>query len=322
MAAVDSFQLLYREIARSCNCYVETLALVGAFYTASKAVVFVRECYSLIRLHFIPRLMYNRNLVRRFGEWAVIYGASETVAKAYAEELATHGVSIILISRDRSSVEGTARAIADSHGVETVLVEADFSHGHAACRSVQDALMNKDVGFLVNSVDSSLDYSQRFADLSEDRLWDAINRNVTAATLMARVVLPGMAERGRGAVINISSGRCCKPTLNKAAFSASTAYLDHISRALHYEYSRRGIFVQSLVPFGVASPETEDGGARAGCSRWLVPHPRVYARHAISTLGISHRTTGYWPHSLQFWFLQYMPEWMWIWGTHMLSGTG
>ncbi|KAJ8396242.1 hypothetical protein AAFF_G00021090 [Aldrovandia affinis] len=318
MAAVDSFQLLYREIARSCNCYVETLALVGAFYTASKAVVFARDCYSLIRLHFIPRLMYNRNLVRRFGEWAVIYGASEAVAKAYAEELARHGVSIILISRNSTSVEGAAKAIADSHGVETVLVEADFSEGLAACRPIQDALREKDIGFLVNSVDLSLDYPQRFTDLSEDRLWESINRNITAAMLLARIILPGMVERGRGALINISSGRCCKPTPNKAAFSASTAYLDHVSRALHYEYGHRGIFVQSLVPFRVASQETEDRG-RARCSGWLVPHPQVYARHAISTLGISHRTTGYWPHSLQFWLLQYMPEWMWVWGTHMLT---
>ncbi|KAG9347493.1 hypothetical protein JZ751_005060 [Albula glossodonta] len=298
MAAVDSFQLLYREIARSCSCYVETLALVGAFYTASKAVVFARDCYTLIRLHFIPRLMYNRNLVHRFGGWAVIYGATEAVAKAYAEELARHGVSIILISRNSSSVEGTAKAIADSHGVETVLVEADFSQGHAVCRPIQNAVMGKDIGFLVNSIDLSLDYPQRFTDLPEDRLWDTINRNITAATLMTRIVLPGMVERGRGAVINISSGWCCKPTPNKAAFSASTAYLDHVSRALHYEYGHRGIFVQSLVPFCVASPDNVERRSMR-CGGWLVPHPRVYARHAISTLGISHRTTGYWPHSLQ-----------------------
>ncbi|KAJ8270730.1 hypothetical protein GJAV_G00118600 [Gymnothorax javanicus] len=321
MAAVDSFQLLYREIARSCNCYVETLALVGAFYTASKVVVLVRDCYSLIRLHFIPRLMYNRNFIRQYGEWAVFHGVSEPVAKAYAEELASQGVNIILVCLDSSFVEGTAKAIADSHGVETVLVEADFSQGQAACKPIKDALINKDVGFLVNSVDLSLDYSQRFTDLSEDRLRDAINRNIMATTLMAHIVLPGMVERGRGAVINISSGRCCKPTLNKAAFSASTAYLDHISRALHYEYSHRGIFVQSLVPFSVDSSDSQGSTARWRCCGWLVPHPRVYARHAISTLGISHRTTGYWPHSLQFWLLQCMPEWMWVWGIHMLTGT-
>lgn len=83
-----------------------------------------------------------------------------------------------------------------------------------------------------------------------------------------------------------------------AVFAVSQAYLDHVSRALHYEYGHRGIFVQSLVPFCVASQEAEDRG-RVRCSGWLVPHPQVYARHAISTLGISHRTTGYWPHSLQ-----------------------
>jgi len=74
MAAVDSFQLLYREIARSCNCYVETLALVGACYTACKAVIFMRDCYSLIRVHFIPRLVCHRDLSQQYGEWAVICG--------------------------------------------------------------------------------------------------------------------------------------------------------------------------------------------------------------------------------------------------------
>lgn len=74
MAAVDSFDLLYREIARSCNCYVEALALVGALYTARKAAIVSRDCYRLLRLHFIPRLFNNRDLVRSYGEWAVIYG--------------------------------------------------------------------------------------------------------------------------------------------------------------------------------------------------------------------------------------------------------
>lgn len=74
MAAVDSFQLLYREISRSCSCYVETLALVGALYTASRAVVLLRDCYSLVRLHFIPRLVNTRALVHQYGKWAVING--------------------------------------------------------------------------------------------------------------------------------------------------------------------------------------------------------------------------------------------------------
>ncbi|XP_023652965.2 inactive hydroxysteroid dehydrogenase-like protein 1 [Paramormyrops kingsleyae] len=321
MAAVDSFQLLYREIARSCHCYVEALALVGAVYTTSRAVVFARDCYSLIRLHFLPRLMHSGDLLHRFGEWAVILGASEDLAKAYAEELARKGVSIILISPDGQGVEGTAKAIADSHGVAALSVQADFSEGHAVCRPIRDVLKDKDIGFLITSMDVSLGSLEAFAGLPEDHLWDAVSRNVAAATLLVRIVLPGMAERGRGAVVNISSGLCCKPTPNKAAFTAITAYLDHFSRALHYEYRHRGVFVQSLIPFRIRSQEggvSDKGGHSGG---WLEPQPQVYARHAISTLGISHRTTGYWPHSLQFWLVQYMPEWIWVWGTHVFSRT-
>ncbi|XP_018597902.1 inactive hydroxysteroid dehydrogenase-like protein 1 [Scleropages formosus] len=321
MAAVDSFQLLYREIARSCHCYVETLALVGAVYTASRAALFARDCYSLIRLHFIPRLMHRGDLLQRFGTWAVVVGAPEALASAYAEELARQGVSIILVGRRGREAEDAAKAVAEAHGVETLLVEADFHLGPVTCRRIRDALKDKDIGFLINSVDASLGSPRGFASLSEDRLWDALNRNISAATLMTRLVLPSMVEKGRGAVVNISSGLCCKPTPNKAVFTAATAYLDHFSRALHYEYNHRGIFVQSLVPFRVGSAEWGDASGDQGAGGWLVPQARVYARHAISTLGISHRTTGYWPHSLQLWLVQYMPEWMWVWGTYMFSGT-
>ncbi|KAK9956782.1 hypothetical protein ABG768_014493 [Culter alburnus] len=315
MAAVDSFQLLYREIARSCSCYVETLALVGACYTASKAVIFMRDCYSLIRLHFIPRLVCHRDLSQQYGQWAVIYGASEEIAKAYAEELARNGISVILITDDISNVADTAKAISDTHGVETIWIEADFSQGASACKPIKNAIVGKDIGFIVNSLDVSLDSSQDFTDLSESVLWDTINRNIVAATLVTRLALPSMVERGKGAVVNISAGRCMRPTPRKAALSASTAFLDNFSRSLHYEYGNRGVFVQSLLPFRVATQRSEDYDS-AG---WLVPSPQVYASHALSTLGVSHRTTGYWPHTIQFGLVHCIPEWVWILGSRVFT---
>ena len=75
MAAVDSFSLLYRQVARSCSSTVETLALVGALYTACRVVTVVHRCCSLLRVHFLPRAVPpRRTLVQRFGGWAVIHG--------------------------------------------------------------------------------------------------------------------------------------------------------------------------------------------------------------------------------------------------------
>lgn len=148
-------------------------------------------------------------------------GASEAIARAYAEELARQGVSIVFISQDRSTVSDTATALSQSYGVETVLVVADFTLGHTASEPVKDALKGKDVGFLVNCVDESLAYPQNLIEMSEERLWEVVNRNVAAATLMTRLVLPGMVERRRGAVVNISSGACCRPALGRVVLSAS-----------------------------------------------------------------------------------------------------
>ncbi|XP_068849372.1 inactive hydroxysteroid dehydrogenase-like protein 1 isoform X2 [Capricornis sumatraensis] len=264
MAAVDSFYLLYREIARSCNCYMEALALVGAWYTARKSITVVCDFYSLIRLHFIPRLVSRADLIKQYGRWAVVSGATDGIGRAYAEELASRGLNIVLISRNQEKLQ------------------------------------------------------MYFTQVSEDTLWDIVNVNIAAASLMVHIVLPGMVERKKGAIVTISSGSCCKPTPQLAAFSASKAYLDHFSRALQYEYASKGIFVQSLIPFYVATNVATPGSFLHKCP-WLVPSPKVYAHHAVSTLGISKRTTGYWSHSIQFLFAQYMPEWLWVWGANILN---
>ncbi|XP_062033508.1 inactive hydroxysteroid dehydrogenase-like protein 1 isoform X1 [Lepus europaeus] len=319
MAAVDSFYLLYREIARSCNCYMEALALVGAWYTARKSITVICDFYSLVRLHFIPRLGSRADLIKQYGSWAVVSGATDGIGKAYAEELASRGLNIVLISRSDEKLRAVARDIADTYRVETDVIVADFSSGREIYVPIREALKDKDIGILVNNVGVSYPCPQYFTQVSEDKLWDIINVNIAAASLMVRIVLPGMVERKKGAIVTISSGSCCKPTPQLAAYSASKAYLDHLSRALQYEYTSKGIFVQSLIPFCVATSRTAPSSFLHKCP-WLVPSPKVYAHHAVSTLGISTRTTGYWSHSIQvFLFAQYMPEWLWVWGANILN---
>lgn len=321
MAAVDSFQFLYREVSRSCSPYFETLALVGALYTASRAVILLRDCCTLVRVHFLPRMIPSKKLTQRFGDWAVVYGASEPVAKAYAEELARHGISIIFVTQNHTSVRETAASLSQSYGVETVVVLADFSLDQAASKTIKEAMRGKDIGFLVNCVES-MSSPQSLIEVPEQGLLDLLNKNVAVATLMTRLVLPGMVERSRGVVVNISSGACCRPLPGRVTLTASAGYMDQLSRALHLEYSGRGIFVQSLIPFQIASSEQQPStSTQASTPGWFAPKPEVYARHAISTLGVTNRTTGYWPHTLQYGLMRCVPEWIWVLGSHVLISS-
>lgn len=315
MAAVDSFALLYREIARSCNTYVETLALVGALYTASKTCILIQNCCTLIRMHFLPRLMpIRKKLSQRFGEWAVINGASDDTAQAYAEELARQGINIIFVSHDRTMNIDKSRALSQNYGVEATVVEADLALGEAAVKPLKDALRDKDVGILVNCVSKSLALPSHLTEMSEQGLLELVNRTVVAATLMTRLVLPRMVQQRRGAVVNLCSGAGSRFSAGRAALFASEGFLENFSQALHLEYGYQGIFIQTLTPFQVSSSGRAAPSLLA-VRGWLVPKPEVYARHAVSTLGVAHHTTGYWLHTLQHGFMSYIPGWIWSLGS-------
>ena len=74
------------------------------------------------------------------------------------------------------------------------------------------------------------------------------------------------------------------------------SYLDYFCESLRLEYSEQGITIQLLKPYFIADGTIENvipGG------NMLAPSPEKYARGAVSTLGWSENSTGYWTHTLQ-----------------------
>ncbi|XP_041883361.1 inactive hydroxysteroid dehydrogenase-like protein 1 isoform X2 [Corvus kubaryi] len=298
MAAVDQFSLLYREISRSCSFYIEALAIVGAWYTVRKCVSLAFDTYSALRLHVIPKLSGEIDLVKKYGKWAVVTGSTDGIGKAYAEELAKHGVNIILVSRNKEKLEAVSRSISETYQVETDFIVADFSKGRELYPAIKEALKDKEIGILVNNVGIFYAYTDYFTNLSEETLWDLIHVNIASATMMTHIVLPGMVKKKKGAIVNLSSAVCCQPTPMLTVYGASKSYLDYLSRALHYEYASKGIFVQSLMPF-VTTTKMVAFSSTVSKRSIFFPTAEEYASHAVSTLGLSIRTTGYWKHAIQ-----------------------
>ncbi|XP_063267061.1 inactive hydroxysteroid dehydrogenase-like protein 1 isoform X2 [Prinia subflava] len=319
MAAVDQFFLLYREISRSCSFYIEALAIVGAWYTVRKCVSLALNTYSALRLHVIPKLGGEMDLVRKYGKWAVVTGSTDGIGKAYAEELAKRGVNIILVSRNKEKLEAVSRSISETYKVETDTIVADFSKGRELYPGLREALKDREIGILVNNVGIFHPPIYDYTDLSEDLLWDFIHVNIASATLMTHIVLPGMVKKRKGAIVNVSSSMCCQPTPRSPVYGASKTYLDYFSRALHYEYASKGIFVQSLIP-SVTATKMVSFNSNLSKTPSIFPTAEEYASHAISTLGLSIRTTGYWKHAIQFTVGECLPEWMWAWFALRLSG--
>ncbi|XP_018427485.1 PREDICTED: inactive hydroxysteroid dehydrogenase-like protein 1 [Nanorana parkeri] len=280
------------------STHLEILAAVGVFIIMWNIFRLLHFWYTMVQQYVTPCLLSRTKHIRQYGEWAIITGATDGIGKAYAEELASHGMNIILVSRNPEKLNKVSEAIAATYGVKTRFIVADFNLGHKVYSHIKEALKNVDVGILINNVGVFYDYPQLTADVSEDKLWEIINVNIGASVMMVKIVLPGMVQRKRGAIVNVSSATCVKPIPLINIYASSKSFMDHFTRGLHYEYSSKGIFIQSLVTFFVKTNITAFS-TFLKTKPLLVADAKDYARQAVRTIGISRRTAGHLSHSIQ-----------------------
>lgn len=320
MAGVDSFEFLLREINKLCSYYRDALALIGALYASRQALRIVCCILKTGNDHVLTKLSGLVDLKKNFGEWAVVTGSSEGIGKAYARELAKRGVNIVLISRGENRLYKTAEDIKKDFKVQTCTIALDFNSGKDVYSVIWEKIKDKEVGILVNNVGVMYDYPQYFLDVPEERLWQLINVNVAAATMMTYMIMPQMVERKKGAVVMVSSGACSQITPQMTVYAATKSFLDYFARALDFEYRSKGIIVQSLMPFYVATKMTRFSHTLSNPGL-LIPSAERYAESAVATLGYTSRTSGYWPHTIQAWFTNWIPEWLWMRGATTLNNA-
>lgn len=320
MAGVDSFEFLLREINKLCSYYRDALALLGALYASRQALRIVCCVLKTGNDHVLTKLSGLVDLKKNFGKWAVVTGSSEGIGKAYARELAKRGVNVVLISRGENRLYKTARDIENDFNVQTCTIALDFNSGKDVYSVIWEKIKDKEVGILVNNVGVMYDYPQYFLDVPEERLWQLINVNVAAATMMTHMIMPQMVKRGKGAVVMVSSGACSQITPQMTVYAATKSFLDYFARALDFEYQSKGIIVQSLMPFYVATKMTRFSHTLSNPGL-LIPSAERYAESAVATLGYTSRTSGYWPHTVQAWFTNWIPEWLWMRGATRLNNA-
>ena len=183
---------------------------------------------------------------------AVVTGGSRGIGPYIAEALAGRGARVALVARNEAELEANAARLAES-GAEVVPVPADImcaEQRRGLIEVVERRLGPVDV--LVNNAGGDL--QREFHNLTEDELHGVLELNLSSAILLTRLVLPGMLERGRGHVVNVSSmaGRLSFPY--SEAYAAAKDGLIGFTRVLRADYRSRGVSASSLIlgPVGEA----------------------------------------------------------------------
>ena len=160
----------------------------------------------------------------------VITGCTKGIGLCYAKELAKKNMNLILIARKVDLLNDIADEIRNQYRVKVEVIIADFGEESFIYTNIEERLADKDIGILVNNVGVANEGLKYFHDETKEKMWNMINVNIGAMTMMSKIVLPRMEAKKKGAIINVSSAASFGPNPFLTMYSATKAYVDFFSR--------------------------------------------------------------------------------------------
>ncbi len=186
---------------------------------------------------------------------AIVTGASGGIGKAIAMRLARDGWSVLLnyCMNEESAVE-TEREL-KREGARALVYRADIADRSAVDRMFEEAEAKLGrVDLIVNN--AGVSHTGLFQDV-DDALWKRImDVNLFGARNLILAALPGMLERKRGCIINISSIWGSNAASCEVAYSCSKAAIEGLTRSLAAELAPSGIRVNCIAPGCIATDMT------------------------------------------------------------------
>src|SRR6185436_11556391 len=176
---------------------------------------------------------------------ALVTGASSGIGVELARELARRGHGLTLVARREAELRTLADELATAHGVRTEVVTADLAAPDSRV-GVLDAVagLGLTIDVLINNAGLSTSGPVHRSDVEAELRM--VRVDVEAVLELCSRVLPGMVERGRGAILNVASVAAFQPLPGQAGYGGAKAFVLAYTDALHAELAGTGVTARSL----------------------------------------------------------------------------
>ena len=223
------------------------------------------------------------NFSQRYGNWAIVAGASQGLGAEYAYELAARGLNLILIARREELLKSLANQLSEKYKIRAKPLVLDLSAPDAA-EQIIHRTMDFDIGLLVYN--AALSAVGPFLERPMEDHIRELHTNIHAPFKLVYLLGQHLLERGRGGIVLMSSLSAFQGSAYISTYAATKAFNIVLAESLWEEWRSRGVDVLVCIsgavktPNYVASQPTKTGGLGD-----LAMTPKQVVGEALDALG-------------------------------------
>jgi len=228
-------------------------------------------------------MMDQVRFYKQYGSWAVIAGASEGLGAAYAEQLASLGINLMLVARRQELLESLASQLSEKHHVQVKTLLLDLSLPTSA-ESIVQATQDLDVGLLVyNAAFSAVGPFHNYS--LEDHMRE-IDTNIRTPLALTYIFGERMLARQRGGILLMSSLSAFQGSAFISNYAATKAFNILLAEGLWEEWRQRGVDVLVCVAGATRTPNYVASAPRqTGRFSDATLEPETVVSEALAALG-------------------------------------
>jgi short-subunit dehydrogenase len=189
----------------------------------------------------------------------VVTGASSGIGTELARGLARRGYPLMLVARREDRLEKLAGELRAAHDVAVDVAALDLGTEEGRADLIE-RLGSQDFGGLCNC--AGFGTSGSFHTLPLEREREEVTVNAMALMEFTHTAVRGMVRRGTGAVLNVASIAAFQPIPGMAVYSASKAFVQVFSEAVHEDLHGTGVSCTVLCPGPVPTEWAEIADAQ------------------------------------------------------------
>ncbi len=246
--------------------------------------------------------MKKYQLKNKYGNWALITGASSGIGESFAKYFASEGLNLILIARREDNLKKLADELFNLFNIKILILPLDItSKGYI--EKIKNIVDKIEIGIIVNN--AGFGAFNKFLNINTDVMTKMIMLNCIAPVEITSHFLTGMKERKKGAIIFVASIVGYQPVPNNSVYSATKAFDLLFGESLWYELKEFNIDVITVSPGGTFTEFQKVAGSK---QKSYYRTTEQVVETTLTNLGKKSSVVDGWFNKIMVWSNRFLPR--------------